>query len=65
MPATLSFRVPNPQSSKRAINKKTEANPNSLNPIHPEHTEEVIIQVERHAYSMIKYTKMVTSVTFK
>ena len=24
-----------------------------------------IIQVERHSYSMIKYTKMVTSVTFK
>ena len=24
-----------------------------------------IIQVERHNYSMIKYTKMVTSVTFK
>lgn len=65
MPATSSFKIPvsktqtlTTSKNKSKIGEISQLNVTSSPQCH-------IIHVERHRYSMIKYTKMVTSVTFK
>jgi len=79
MPATSKFKIPfkenyvQPPVNQPAIVGGMVTQPNAKEDGRPV-TQELsvdcrppyqIIMVERHHYSMIKYTKMVTSVTFK
>lgn len=79
MPATSKFKIPfkenyvRPPANQPAIGGAALMQPNGKENSRPV-TQELsvdcrppyqIIMVERHNYSMIKYTKMVTNVTFK
>ena len=71
MPATSLFKIPNTPRKQNQFRVDCDVKGHQLmvyNKIEPNFVNSYsyqIIQVDRHRYSMIKYTKMVTNVTFK
>ena len=71
MPATSSFKIPNIPRKQDQFRVACDVKGyqfrvySNIKPSFVNNYSYEIIQVDRHRYSMIKYTKMVTNVTFK